>query len=133
MSGALHPTSICGKQRTALGPGTRLGPYEITDILGTGGMGEVYRAGDTRLKRDVALKIFAPTTIDGVEFENRILRDLRVVHSQQPREILQGNGAVQLGSEHKWLRSPIIAQALCRKREYRCHRKSATREGKAIS
>ncbi|HEY4979806.1 MAG TPA: serine/threonine-protein kinase, partial [Candidatus Acidoferrum sp.] len=41
----------------ALAPGTRLGPYEIGDPLGAGGMGEVYRARDTRLERQVAIKI----------------------------------------------------------------------------
>ncbi len=41
----------------ALNPGTRLGPYEIQDPLGAGGMGEVYRARDTRLDRTVAIKI----------------------------------------------------------------------------
>ena len=40
-----------------LAPGTRLGPYEVIAPLGAGGMGEVYRARDARLQRDVALKI----------------------------------------------------------------------------
>jgi eukaryotic-like serine/threonine-protein kinase len=41
----------------ALSAGTRLGPYEIVKPLGAGGMGEVYRARDSRLKRDVAVKV----------------------------------------------------------------------------
>jgi hypothetical protein len=40
-----------------LTPGTRLGPYEIAGALGAGGMGEVYRARDTRLERNVAIKL----------------------------------------------------------------------------
>jgi serine/threonine protein kinase len=42
-----------------LARGTRLGPYEIISLIGAGGMGEVYRARDTRLDRDVAIKILA--------------------------------------------------------------------------
>src|SRR5258706_807705 len=41
----------------ALSPGDRLGPYEIFARLGSGGMGEVYRARDTKLNRDVAIKV----------------------------------------------------------------------------
>jgi serine/threonine protein kinase len=41
----------------ALAPGSRLGPYEIQSMIGAGGMGEVYRAKDTRLDRTVAIKI----------------------------------------------------------------------------
>ncbi len=41
----------------ALSPGTRFGPYEVGDEIGAGGMGVVYRATDTKLKRDVAIKV----------------------------------------------------------------------------
>ena len=42
-----------------LAPGTRVGPYEITGIIGAGGMGEVYRARDPRLRREVAIKVLS--------------------------------------------------------------------------
>ncbi|MND01994.1 Serine/threonine-protein kinase PknF [compost metagenome] len=48
----------------ALIPGTRLGSYEITATIGAGGMGEVYRATDTNLKRQVAIKVL-PASVAG--------------------------------------------------------------------
>ena len=53
-------------------PGTRLGPYEIVSSLGAGGMGEVYRAKDTRLDRTVAIKILAD--VDGESLAHRLAR-----------------------------------------------------------
>ena len=49
----------------ALAPGSRLGPYEVISPLGAGGMGEVYKARDTRLGRTVAIKVLAPALSDG--------------------------------------------------------------------
>ncbi len=42
-----------------LTPGSRLGPYEIAEQIGSGGMGQLYRAHDTKLGRDVAVKVLA--------------------------------------------------------------------------
>ena len=65
----------------ALSPGTRLGPYEIVRLIGSGGMGEVYSARDTRLERTVAIKVL-PTHL-GAEPERRqrFEREARIVSS----------------------------------------------------
>src|SRR5713226_4167120 len=62
-----------------LPPGTRLGPYEIVSQLGAGGMGEVYRAADTRLSRHVALKIIGPQWSGNREARLRFEREARAI------------------------------------------------------
>src|SRR6266852_1646946 len=64
-----------------LSAGTRLGPYEIVSALGAGGMGEVYRAHDTKLGRDVALKILPDTFATDPERRARFQREAQVLAS----------------------------------------------------
>jgi serine/threonine protein kinase/Tol biopolymer transport system component len=65
----------------ALTSGTKLGPYEIQSPLGTGGMGEVYRARDTRLDRTVAVKILPSHLSDKPEAKQRFEREARAISS----------------------------------------------------
>jgi len=65
----------------ALPSGRKLGPYEIQCPLGAGGMGEVYRAKDTRLDRTVAIKILPTHLSDNPEFKQRFEREARTVSS----------------------------------------------------
>jgi eukaryotic-like serine/threonine-protein kinase len=60
-----------------LSPGTRLGAYEIVSLVGSGGMGEVYRANDTRLDRTVAIKVVAGRVTVSPEFRLRFEREAR--------------------------------------------------------
>jgi len=64
-----------------LAPGTKLGPYEIAASLGAGGMGEVYRARDTRLDRAVAIKVLPSHLASNAELRQRFEREARAVSS----------------------------------------------------
>jgi serine/threonine protein kinase/Tol biopolymer transport system component len=65
----------------ALATGTKLGPYEITGAIGAGGMGEVYRARDTRLGRDVAIKILPQHLTEKLDAKQRFEREARAISS----------------------------------------------------
>ena len=65
----------------ALASGTRLGPYEILSAIGAGGMGEVYRAKDTRLNRIVAIKVLPSHLADSPELRERFEREARTIAS----------------------------------------------------
>ena len=64
-----------------LRPGTRIGPLEIVDFLGAGGMGEVYRARDSRLRRDVAVKVLRDAIAADPSRRERMEREARVLAS----------------------------------------------------
>src|SRR5262245_13667721 len=64
-----------------LAVGTRLGPYEILAPLGSGGMGEVYRAKDTRLDRTVAIKILPSHLSSNADYKQRFEREARAISS----------------------------------------------------
>jgi eukaryotic-like serine/threonine-protein kinase len=88
-----------------LSMGTRLGPYEILSLLGVGGMGEVYRALDTKLHRDVAIKVMSPAfAADGARLA-RFRREAQVLASLNHPNIAaiygldESNGIVALALE----------------------------------
>jgi Tol biopolymer transport system component len=77
--------------------GTRLGPYEIISPLGAGGMGEVYRARDTKLDREVAIKVLPATTANDPDRLARFEREAKVLASLNHPQIAQIYGLEQSG------------------------------------
>src|SRR5215467_12444908 len=81
-----------------LGEGSSLGPYRIEILLGAGGMGEVYRAFDTRLHRSVAIKVLAPEKFRDPEHKSRFLQEARAASALNQTNIVtlydiaSGNG-----------------------------------------
>ena len=85
--------------------GTRLGPYDIIAALGAGGMGEVYRAKDTKLGRDVALKLLPAGQTNEMSARALVEREARIVASLNHPNILAlhdigiQNGAMYIVTE----------------------------------
>jgi eukaryotic-like serine/threonine-protein kinase len=75
----------------ALTSGTKLGPYEIQSAIGAGGMGEVYRARDTRLDRVVAIKVLASHLSSSAELKQRMEREARTISSLRLPGIRSGH------------------------------------------
>ena len=63
----------------AITAGARLGPYEVLALIGAGGMGEVYKAKDTRLERIVAIKILPESLAADPQFRERFDREARTI------------------------------------------------------
>jgi Tol biopolymer transport system component len=81
----------------AFTPGTRLGPYEILSALGAGGMGEVYRARDTRLDRDVAMKLLPDLFASDAERLARFTREAQTLASLNHPNIAHIHGLEESG------------------------------------
>ena len=73
----------------SLPPGTRLGPYEIVDEIGKGGMGEVYRATDKNLRRSVAIKVLPPDVAGDADRLVRFQREAEVLAALNHSNIAQ--------------------------------------------
>ena len=84
----------------ALQPGTRLGPFEILSAIGAGGMGEVYKARDTRLDRDVAIKILPEVFAADTERVARFQREAKTLAALNHPNIAQIFGLEQAGDVH---------------------------------
>src|SRR6476661_4989873 len=101
-----------------LAAGSRLGPYEILTAIGAGGMGEVYRARDTKLNRDVALKILPEAfALDGDRVA-RFRREAQVLASLNHPNIAHIHGFEDSGSTHalvlELVEGPTLADRIAR-------------------
>ena len=101
-----------------LGAGTKLGPYEIAHQLGAGGMGEVYKARDTRLERTVAVKVLSPQLIASADAKARFRREARAVSQlQDPHICVLHDVGTDNGSDYlimEFLEGETLAERLRR-------------------
>ena len=102
----------------ALAPGARLGPYEVTAQIGVGGMGEVYKARDTRLDRTVAIKVLPADVSQDADLRTRFEREARAIaaldhpHICALHDVGEHEGTLYLVMQH--LEGETIAARLAR-------------------
>src|SRR5262245_688002 len=97
---------------TVLSTGDKVGSYEIVALLGKGGMGEVYRARDSKLNRDVAIKVMPPGLAGDADYIARFQREAQVLASLNHPNIaaiygLEGNAIVMELVDGETLRTPM--------------------------
>ena len=102
----------------ALSPGTRLGPYEVVSAIGSGGMGEVYRARDTKLNRDVAVKVLPASVAGDPERLARFRREAQVLASLNHPNIAHIHGLEDTASAPALVMALVDGPALARRRSW---------------
>ncbi|HKI86182.1 MAG TPA: LpqB family beta-propeller domain-containing protein, partial [Thermoanaerobaculia bacterium] len=99
-----------------LSPGTTLGPYEITAAIGAGGMGEVYRATDTKLERDVAIKVLPAAFVEDKERLARFEREAKLLAQLNHPNIAHIYGMEASGDAHalvmELVEGPTLAERI---------------------
>src|SRR5882672_11482833 len=95
-----------------LTPGTRIGPYEIVAPIGAGGMGEVYRARDTKLNRDVAIKVLPDLFASDPERLARFTREAQTLASLNHPNIAIIHGLEQAGEVHALVMELVTGEDL---------------------
>ena len=85
-----------------LATGTKLGPYEIQSPLGAGGMGEVYRARDTRLERDVTVKVLPTNLSSDSSLRQRLDREAKAVSKLSEAAVRISDERLQFGKQEMW-------------------------------
>ena len=96
----------------ALQPNQRLGPYEILAAVGAGGMGEVYRARDTKLNCDVALKVLPEAFARDTERMARFRREAQVLAALNHPNITAVYGVEDAGGVHALVEGPTLAHRI---------------------
>ena len=95
-------------------PGSRLGSYEIVAPIGAGGMGEVYRAHDTKLNRDVALKVLPGTALLDPQMAIRFHREAQAAARLHHTNIVQVYGVGEHNGLHYYVMQFIQGRSLDR-------------------
>ena len=137
----MFPGAIIQPQM-ALTSGNRVGPYEILAAIGAGGMGEVYRARDAKLGRDVALKVLPEAFARDAERMARFQREAKVLASLNHPNIASIYGLEDSGTTHalvmELVEGPTLADRIKHgpipiERRCRSRSKSATRSNTRTS
>ena len=113
-----HLDTLNTTSKMPLSAGDKLGPYEIVSLLGKGGMGEVYRARDAKLNRDVAIKVLPAALANDADYIVRFQREAQILAALNHPNIasiygLEANAIVMELVEGSTLQGPLpVAEAL---------------------